>query len=397
MTENTLECDVCATSLTEDDAYETEDGRLACSDCFRTCERCSTTSDVGHENYTTVDDQLWCEACTDYYAHYCDSCNEWSSDYTLYIQDRSESFCESCTENYATYCEYCDEYNVDGCSDCEDSIHEIHDYSYRPDPVFHSTDKDERLFFGIEIEMESPHGDTSILRQAAETAHMLEDTDHAYLKSDGSLNCGMELVTHPMSHDYYQNEAHELWGVLDTLRDVHKMRAWDASTAGLHIHISRTGFSGGAHMHRFLNLVYSNEYLFSELAGRNSARWAKYDDVVANTSVVVDGERKWVAYKSFKNKIEHGRSSDRYSAVNTQNAHTLEMRIFRSSINKNVVKAQISLAHASVEYTRRLSLQDIKDGALKRDNFIAYIISNAETYPELTERINRIIPTLTTV
>lgn len=385
---DTLDCDACGTSLIEDESYQTEEDRTVCSDCFRTCERCSTTGDVGNEEYHYVDcSEYWCQDCTDSYANWCDSCNEWTSGYTSYIDDRNENFCESCTSDYATYCEDCDTYTIDGCDSCEDNIQVIHDYGYRPDPIFHSTDKEERLYFGIEIEMESPQQDTYVLREAAEYASTLEGTDHAYLKSDGSLNCGMELVTHPMSHSYYRHEASELWDVLETLRTKYKMRAWDASTCGLHIHISRTGFSGGAHMHRFLNLVYSNEEFFGRMAGRNSSRWAKFDDVVRKDWT---GD-KWKEYKSFKDKLEDNGRTDRYSAVNTNNRHTLEMRIFKSSVNMDTVMSQISLAHASVEYTRRLSVQDIKDGALSHERLIEYITANAELYPELTARLERVL------
>ena len=384
-----VECAVCSTDTDTDNAYVVSYGDdVVCSDCVRTCERCG---DIGTENdsWCVVDGrELWCESCTDRAANWCDSCEEYTTDSNYYIEDRGTYWCQSCTENNTTYCEDCDTYNESGCDSCT-STRIIHDYSYRPDPIFHSTDKGERLFFGMEIEMEVPrsYGD------ASQYAYQLEALDLAYLKHDGSLENGFELVTHPMSHDFYKNEADELFRVIEGLRSTYQVKSWSTRTCGLHIHISRTGFNGGAHMHRFLNLIYSNAELYSALAGRSSDRWAKFDDV-ETYNMVRDDEGfmyRGPLYRSFKEKINNGRHSDRYSAVNTQNRETLEIRIFKGTTKGDTIKAQLDLAHASVEYTRVMSVKQVRDGALSADSFMTYIESLPELYPHLNERMARIV------
>ena len=391
-TENaeSIECAVCSTDTDTDNAYVVSYGDdVVCSDCVRTCERCG---DIGTENdsWCAVDgQQLWCESCTERHAHWCDSCEEYTTDSTYYIEDRGSYWCDHCTSNNASYCEDCDTYNEDGCDSCNNT-RVVHDYSYRPDAIFHSTDKNERLFFGIEIEMEvgDSYGD------AAEYAHQLEGMDLAYLKQDGSLDYGFELVTHPMSHDFYKNEAHDLFRVIEGLRTNYRVKSWDTRTCGLHIHVSRTGFNGGAHMHRFMNLIYSNAELYSALAGRSSDRWAKFDDVdaVRDTGMRDElGLRSYAKFRSFKDKVNHGRSTDRYSAVNAQNRETLEIRIFRGTVKGDTIKAQLDLAHASVEYTRVMSVQQVREGALSADSFMTYIESLPELYPHLNERMARVV------
>jgi len=238
-------------------------------------------------------------------------------------------------------------------------------------------------------------------------ASQLESMDLAYLKNDGSLNNGFEIVTHPMSHDFFKNEATELWTVLEDLRsnDNYKVKSWDTTTCGLHIHISRTGFSSGSHMHKFLNLVYSNPDFYSTLAGRTSDQWAKYTDIfTAEYKRDSNGERIPHAYgggfevinkRSFANKLNYNRHSDRYSAVNTLNHATLEMRIFRGTVNSDTIKAHLDLAHASVEYTRTLTVQDVREGALSADNFMWYVFQNEALYPELSARIDKLVVRLT--
>jgi hypothetical protein len=280
----------------------------------------------------------------------------------------------------------------------DDGVRLIHDYSYRPDAIFHSTDKDERLFFGIEIEVEARDS----LRDSAEYAHQLESMDLAYLKHDGSLNNGFEIVTHPMSHDFFKNEAGDFFAVIEGLRTQQgiRVKSWDTRTCGLHIHISRTGFNGGAHMHRFLNLVYSNPDFYSTLAGRTSDQWAKFSDIYRRDYVRNDDgtimRDEWdcgivKTVRQFKHKLGNNHNSDRYSAVNTNNAATLEMRIFRGSVNGDTIKSQLDLAHASVEYTRNLTVQDVTQGALTSDNFMWYIFEHESLYPELVTRIDKLI------
>ena len=384
--ESVIECAVCSTDIAPDDAYTTQSEETVSSDCVRSCERCG---DVGtqHDDWNTVDDDLWCQDCTDSYASYCESCEENTQHGTSYVSDRDSYWCDCCTNNLF-FCDDCGHYYEQGfCEDCQDGS-VIHDYQYRPDPVFHSTKSDERLFFGIEVEVEAGRE----LSDASVYASKLEDMDIAYLKSDGSLNCGFEIVTHPMSHDYYKSEVPELYEVLDTLRTAHNVKSWGTSTCGVHVHISRTGFNGGAHMHRFLNLVYSNQDFYEIIAGRSSDRWAKFSDVehMRWSGRDEDGNRTYKTTRSFNDKVNNGRSTDRYSAVNTQNSATLEMRIFKGSTKAHVIKSYIDLAHASVEYTRSLSVKEVANGALMPEPFVSYIVDNEEIYPELVERINRL-------
>jgi hypothetical protein len=240
----------------------------------------------------------------------------------------------------------------------------------------------------MEIEVECRNG----TYDPAMYAGRLEDYELAYLKSDGSLSDGFEIVTHPMTHDFFKNEATEFWDTIAVLRDQYRVMTWGARTTGIHIHISRTGFKGGPHMHRFLNLVYSNEALFSTIAGRESSRWAKFDDVLTAKRNGEDehGYTQYKQYRSYKHKIFDGRNTDRYSAVNTQNHGTLELRIFKSSTKPERIKAYMDLAHASVEYTRNLTLQQVKDGALSDVAFMEYVRENGSLYEHLVGLLDQL-------
>jgi hypothetical protein len=372
-------CIACDTTLDSDDGTTTSRGDPVCESCMVMCIKCEDVITCDDE-FNDVEGELWCQSCTRNDAHWCDLCDNYFTGYTYGVDDSNDTMCERCFENNTTYCEECDNTYLNGCEynhDDEADGRIIHDYSYRPDPIFRSSeDEQTRLYFGIEVETEARNEDYGTRRVAAEFASRLEVERLAYLKSDGSLSCGFELVTHPMSHSYFMNDAITLWDTVSKLKSDYGMMAWGTKTCGLHVHISRAGFNGGSHQHRFLQLVYNNKDFYEVLAGRASSHWAKFDDVF-------DPE---TGRKSFKNKFDrHG--SDRYSAVNTNNRNTLEMRIFRGSLNPRFIKSAIDLAHASVEFTRVMSIKEVRDGGLSCLNFRQYIESKPELYPSLIARI----------
>lgn len=393
VTEDTPKCS-CGNEAT----LVTYDNQDVCEFCAWTCVGCDDIGSDSDSNYVVDGEDLYCASCIDH-CYYCDRCDEWSTECGNHISDIGADWCDGCASCYATWCDTCDQYTADGCDDCADNDENdysgnrvIHDYSYRPDVVFHSTKSDDKLFFGFELEMEL--GDR---REAAIfAANALEPDDIAYLKNDGSLDNGFELVTHPMSFEYLMNEDNsvELWDTIEKLRSNHGARSYNTSTCGFHIHISRTGFNGGAHMHKFLNLVYSNKALFTKLAGRSSDNWAKFDDVHQSRMVLsedANGERNMRLVnlpRAFKDKITHGVSTDRYSAVNTRNSATLELRIFKGTMDKSALKAHLQLAHAAVEYTRTLSVADVRNGALEATAFLEYIFKQ-DIYDDLVARIER--------
>jgi hypothetical protein len=173
-----------------------------------------------------------------------------------------------------------------------------------------------------------------------------------------------------MSHDFFKNEAPELWTILEDLRSKQGMRvkAWDTRTCGLHIHISRTGFTNGAHMHRFLNLVYSNPDFYSTLAGRTSDQWSTFDGQKEKAGKVILG-------KDF--------NPNRYTAVNLCNSQTVEIRMFKGSLKPERVLADIQFVASIVEYTRDVTIPDITVGALTWDTYRIFVEENQDKYKHI--------------
>ncbi len=358
-----------------------------CWGCATQCERCN--DGVRNDDTHTVDNESWCEHCYENYSYYCDNCSESSSESTTYVGDTP--FCERCFSDNCYWCDDCDEsYHNDYPCDCNDgntvegkccrayrSSGTIHDYSCKPVPIFKGTSK-RNMYLGFELETELPRVDSG----AQFASRALQGT--AYLKHDGSISNGFEIVTHPHTHQEYRENSATLWNTIEKLRKDYEARSWDTDTCGLHIHLSRDGFSSGAHLHRFIAFVYHNAPHMMKFAGRKS-RFARFNDVYT-----FDEYDRPVF--SIKHKVGNPdrHSTERYSAVNTQNKNTIELRFFRGTMKASGVLSALDLAQAMVEYTRELRLDDVKLGALSWEWFADYVVSNNGLYPDLYSRLDKI-------
>ena len=391
--ECTLYCESCSTLMPNDDALCNDD-HVYCGNCATRCGNCS---EVEHDdNVHRIGRELWCEGCYENHTFYCESCNESYPEYWNNYYVEEATYCESCYESECYYCEDCDEYRVNG-NDCEcDGISSgarqscgcrgfIHNYSCKPNLEFKGTSR-KGVYMGFELEMEI-RGSSDDLQEAARFASNAL-LPIAILKSDASIGrdgySGFELVTQPHTHTEYRDNSALLWNTIDTLRTSHKARSWDTNTCGLHIHVSRAGFSSGAHMHRFIAFIYHNSEMMMKFAGRKTD-FARFNDVYK-----FDEYDKPVM--SFKHKVGNPRnnSTERYSAVNTQNRDTLELRFFRGTMNPSGVLSALDLTQALVEYTRELRLDDVKLGALTWDWFADYVRDNNGLYPDLYSRLPKI-------
>jgi len=383
-----VSCVACEFEFNSDDiGTTTHDGDPVCDDCVRMCEHCDW---VGSRNdgWNVVSDDLWCENCYDRYSMYCDRCEySYDGDRIGSNNVNGVSWCEYCTSDHATYCDDCDEYYPDGesCSHCgngDNATRMVHQYSYKPNPIFHGSDPN-GLFMGFELEMSLGMPSDTTYNEAASKVLPLQQSNVCYLKSDASIEgAGFELVTHPHTLNSYE-QATPLWNYIEDLRANYNARSWDTDSCGLHVHVSRNAFKSGAHTHRFLTLIYKNPKEMMKLAGRKNSRYAQFNDVYLPD--------EWgIPRFNLTNKIRNKHYTERYAAVNTQNDYTLELRFFRGTMAKAGIMAALELTHAATEYTRNLSLADVKLGMLQWDWFADWVATNNGIYPNLYIKMSKI-------
>lgn len=378
--ENTMvECCECGTEYDSSESGSDYNGSPICDDCSRFCERCESTTTRDYA-YLINGRFLWCEDCKDANAFYCCGCQEYYDSYNVgsHYFDNGD-YCDECISEIADYCERCEEWESSENYCGNMSNDSIKSYSYKPDPIFIGESKS-GLYMGWELEADCPSYDRDECADYA--SPILEGI--AYIKEDSSVQRGLEIVTHPIAH----NKVRELsvyWDTIEELRSTYGMRSWDSElSCGLHIHLSRRGFSGVAHIHKFMRLIYGNAELMAKFAGRTS-QYSSFQDVWCFNEF-------GVPYRKYAQKISHKRRSggERNSAVNTHPENTIELRFFRGTMNKSGILACLDLAQACVEYTRNLTAKDVMAGGLGWEYLYDYIERNNGLYPDAYSRMPKV-------
>ncbi len=325
------------------------------------------------------------------------------------VDDEPRFECYDCEtegeERYSWYSEHDSQVRCEGCHyEHEDRMAEyerrddlgesIHYYSYRPQPLFMDVNWDTEpiapsrrnsgvrgeLYMGFELEVEVNDESRGPIADAFSRAANSRGTV-LYLKEDGSLNYGFEIVTHPCTLDYYN--AYFPWNEIEKLRSK-GVTAWNSRSCGLHIHMSRRAFVNERHLWKFIVFIYKNAEPLIQFAGRSSS-YARFSR--ENFLNFYDFNRNQHSSSTFmKHAKGESRNDDRYTAVNLQPVETIELRFFRPSLRTETVRAALEFCAALHEYTEKLSTKEVLDGALKWPKFRAWVKGKSK-YQILDSRI----------
>lgn len=176
---------------------------------------------------------------------------------------------------------------------------------------------------------------------------------HIYIKHDGSLTDGMEIVTHPMALDYHINKMP--WA--DVVAEAVRMgyRSHKSCTCGLHIHVNRDAFGETQAeqeevIARILFFVENhwNELLrFSRRTLDQMEQWASRYGRKDDPKAVLDNAKK--------------NHYQRYKCVNLTNCNTIEFRMFRGTLKLNTLLATLQMIDRICEVALYLSDQEMQD------------------------------------
>jgi hypothetical protein len=303
------------------------------------CTLCQNEHDS--EDLIFFQDSLLCQSCLDSETVICRRCSE-----RIWVNDaEDEDLCQHCFDNYYVYCSDCgrvvhnddtyyeeeDDYSDNPfCYDCYNNrTRVINNYSYKPEPIFFGAG----IFYGIELEIDrggENNENAEILQNIANSKY-----DHIYIKRDGSIDDGFELVSHPMSLEYHTNEM--AWKEL--LRKAVSLGYYshNTTTCGLHIHCNKSAFGEtlGEQEQSIARIVY-----FFEKFWDNLLKFSRRTEAQVN---------RWATRYGLKNSpkenLEYAKDKrhGRYVAVNLQNFHTVEFRLFRGTLKYETFIATLQL------------------------------------------------------
>lgn len=360
----TRPCYGCGVEVDEFIGYEV-DGKLLCESCmgdYGVCEDCHGLFHLD-DMKTRENGDLLCQPCLKSHLERCTCCGD------VFDQEIEEGrgdswgdMCPNCASQHFI-CDNCDEtlhndcYGGNGlCIECYDSEEEeearpLRGYHNRPSfsPIFQPK-RGYPLYFGIELETD----DYSSNRQ--EVAEQLFDLSNEeelfWLERDCSLDNGIELITQPCILNYHR----KLFPWKEVMEVITKGggKGEKTNTAALHIHFNRSFFGRKQSELYQLRLIYLFEKFRDELItlGRTSEylmhRSAKkYNCELHNTSA--------------KDKIRELRlDGDRMFAVNLTSRETIEIRIFRSTLRVNTIKASLELVDFLVRLAKSYSTRKLQ-------------------------------------
>lgn len=379
-------CKDCGRVERVDDMYLTEDDEYICEDCrynYLYCEECGRyypEDEVQEVRNGWRSTMYVCENCLTRYCWFrqCDDCGTWCNVnntnmvHTAYGTD----VCDDCADNYY-YCEECGEYyNEDDimfdddsdmylCRNCYEEAHasgKLHDYGFKPEPKFlvHKDDEEiapvnydgrdiDAFTYGFENEVDKG----PISERATAIAEITEITDDVYMKHDGSLDTGFEIVSHPATLEYHMKDM-KLREICQIVKD-HGFKSHDARTCGLHVHVGRYQLGNGCDSRRktianILLLVdrhWDMLVKFSRRRGDQLDHWARRPQILRP----VNGDTEERAQE----KALHADNGNRYQAVNLNNTGTIEFRIFNGTLKRDTIIATIQFLDNLCHYAKEHS------------------------------------------
>ncbi|BAQ85354.1 hypothetical protein [uncultured Mediterranean phage uvMED] len=378
----THECCNCDSEFTADDMNTSDiTGENYCVDCFwevhTTCDDCDETCLSEDINYCEANERQFCDSCEDYY-NWRECCGEWfPEDY-----DNNGSPCNCNHDRIHSY-DYRPnlrvyDYNINRDNG---SHHRGYSYVFRKEITMGSS----KLFknynprrpltkcvMGFELEVEQKTGDGKLVGDMAEDVTMYSKDvktkePFLYCMQDGSLSNGFEIASLPFTESYYKNIIYRkrmMKNVLSILRG-EGYRSYNTRNCGMHIHVNRNSFTGDVHLYKFHLMFYKNEEFIGWFSNRNPENLERWSNVYG------------VSKDRIRNRIKR-KSSPKFYAVHITPKNTVEIRIFRGTLDFKAFCKNIEFVFALKEFSSRYSIRNMKAG-----RFIRWL-KTIKRYPNLT-------------
>lgn len=403
-----VQCANCGEWNDEDDSFNAPSGKWYCDEeCleqagYAVCRQCGEiveTYDAIHAG-----DMYFCSTSCAHDAELerCADCGEWEyRNDMIYVAGDDNYVCEYCYDNHYSACYRCgDVYHNDDirydesideyvCPECwrggSEHIYSYHGWDGGYNPI------GEGLHMGIELETDG--GDNPAI---AQTLHD-EYPNYYHCETDSSLHNGVEVISQPMT-------IGDLVDTLPIVADIARANgatSHDAGTCGLHIHLERKWYTDrmgtfGDYLAesrlRIFFASHQNELVnFSRRRENQLTHWCSMDSMVDCTadeyvSLPGDGELKELD-KARKSK---DRFSRRYLPVNGTNGKTIEIRLWRGTLNPDTIRATLALTYATAHYVAthpdrdclKISWADFINYTCKLDGIPEEAVTSLRSYLE---------------
>lgn len=319
---------------------------------FTVCSECRDCVPVNDVYWK--DDAPFCVECFDDLFHSCDHCGQiYRTEDLQTPDDRTDlGLCPDCMLDSCYMCEDCGRYfyysdngdvGDDGewyCNECIDShksqhIDSYHTYKNEHEYQFYGEEKrSECPYLGFELEVDDGENPNSAIEQIENVSPYL-----FHYEEDGSLSGdGFEIISPPASFNYWMEFVENSFPSISKSLVRYGYRSHDPRTCGLHVHIDKA-FFGNQLDSSEAKLVYLFERHWDNMVrfSRRSPHQLHWADKYCRT-----------AGEIIKTAKDNKDNLSRYQAVNLTNDNTIEIRLWRGTLNPKTFKA-------TLKFTARLA------------------------------------------
>jgi hypothetical protein len=186
--------------------------------------------------------------------------------------------------------------------------------------------------------------------------------DEAYTMHDGTINYGTEVVFHPRTFKAIKDFNFE-----PMFKGIKPHQ-----NTGMHVHLSRSGFSSKTHLYKFMRFFARNKAFTERVAERKSGRYRAW---------TFTDSRKIVG----KLRGDYGMfGEDKYVDINLKHPETIEVRIFKGAVTTEQLMKNVEFCHALWRFSKRHPPKD-----MRKVPFIRWVMGLESDYPNLVAFLKR--------
>ena len=318
-----------------------------CENCARNVPRCMECGRHILFSYNRIEDRYGNHLCLECAMVYrrCPVCNRFYHK-RFAVFDGEEYVCPECGVTF------------------EAAIEEEHikRYSYKPQPK-HYGHFQKDLLLGVELEVDHGGEDNKKARKLLEIVNGKEEEKFVYIKHDGSLSNGFEIVSHPATLQHHLNTIP--WEKAFKFLKENGYESDNTSTCGLHVHINRL-FLGKTY--KSIVNVEARILFFVEHFWNYLVKFSR------RTQYELD---RWCArygHTDYDLAIQENMES-RYHALNFQNRATIEFRFFKGTLDYSTFVATLRLVFHIVMYCKKFGTKKIKQRGW--NGFLNFIVEDS--------------------
>lgn len=320
----------------------------------------------------------------------CSDCGKEIKDKNFCVDEYDNIICRDCATSKYHNCRDCSKLikkTKKYCDRCNGEIYRnnINSYSTKPDSTFKNyklnNDKDmNRVYYGMELEISylNPYIAKGLFKD-------LYNNKFIYNKSDSSLTEGVEIVTSPCDMRSVKYLLSKMKHGLEWLKS---FESDYCRNAGIHIHVSKKMISP-FDMIKLYKLL--NSYTIKSADDKKAILYLSGRITNLDLQLDEDGVSHYCRIGKCNKDITEMYNmkcvdiQDRYQAVNMQNEHTIEFRLFKTTLDADRILSYFEVVNTMIKYVNTTGIDDISVC-----NYIDYLSKNTDNkiLLELISNIN---------